>query len=58
MISDHDIKQLELKANDIRKDIIEMLVAAGFWHTAGPLCVGGVFLTLFFYIFYIFSHKN
>ncbi len=31
------LEELELKANDIREDIINMLVAAGSGHSAGPL---------------------
>ncbi|OGE14221.1 transketolase [Candidatus Daviesbacteria bacterium RIFCSPHIGHO2_12_FULL_37_11] len=57
MISDHDIKQLELKANDIRKDIIEMLVAAGSGHSAGPLGMADVFTALYFNILNIDPDK-
>lgn len=48
MISPHDIKQLELKANEIRQDIIKMLVAAGSGHSAGPLGMADVFTALYF----------
>lgn len=41
-------QQLELKANKIRQDIIEMLIAAGSGHTAGPLGMADVFATLYF----------
>ncbi len=44
------IKELELKANDIRKSIIEMLVLAGSGHSAGPLGMADVFTALFFHI--------
>ena len=37
-LSDEKIKDLEIKANEIRKNIIEMLLEAGSGHTAGPLC--------------------
>ncbi len=39
---------LQLKANDIRQDIIEMLVAAGSGHSAGPLGMADVFTALYF----------
>jgi transketolase len=41
-------KQLELKATKIRTDIIEMLIAAGSGHTAGPLGMADVFTALYF----------
>ena len=43
------IKELELQANEIRKSIIEMLVAAGSGHTAGPLGTADIFTYLYFY---------
>jgi len=43
-------KQLQLKANDIRQSIIEMLVEAGSGHSAGPLGMADVFTALFFEI--------
>lgn len=42
------IKDLELKANQIRQDIIEMLIAAGSGHSAGPLDMADIFTALFF----------
>ncbi len=50
MITDIKIKELEKKANDIRKSIIEMLVEAGSGHTAGPLGMADVFTLLYFHI--------
>lgn len=47
-LSDARIKELELKANDIRQTIIEMLIAAGSGHTAGPLDMADVFTLLYF----------
>ena len=41
-------KQIELKANTIRQDIIKMLLAAGSGHTAGPLGMADVFAALYF----------
>jgi len=44
------IPQLEQKANDIRKDIIEMLVEAKSGHSAGPLGLADIFTALYFNI--------
>jgi len=44
------IQDLQLKANDIRKDIIEMLLAAKSGHSAGPLDMADVFAALYFHI--------
>lgn len=44
------IKQLELKANQIREDIIKMLTTAGSGHSAGPLGMADVFTALYFEI--------
>jgi transketolase len=44
------IKEIELKANDIRKDIISMLLEAQSGHTAGPLGMADVFAALYFNI--------
>ena len=43
-----EVKALELKANQIRQSIIEMLVAAGSGHTAGPLGMADIFTLLYF----------
>ncbi len=42
------ITQLEQKANEVRKDIIGMLVAAGSGHSAGPLDLAEIVTTLYF----------
>jgi transketolase len=42
------IPQLEAQANQIRQDIIEMLVEAGSGHSAGPLGMADVFTALYF----------
>lgn len=42
------IEQLELIANDIREDIINMLVAAGSGHGGGPLGLADIFTALYF----------
>lgn len=41
---------LEQKANDIRISLIEMLVAAGSGHTAGPLGMADIFTAFYFHI--------
>lgn len=50
MLTDHKIKELKLKANEIRTSIIEMLVSAGSGHSAGPLGMADVFTALYFHI--------
>lgn len=47
-LSPADISTLERKANEIRESIIEMLVAAGSGHTAGPLDMADIFALLYF----------
>src|SRR5262245_38817735 len=42
------IKELELKANEIRQDIVKMLVSAKSGHSAGPLGMADVFTALYF----------
>src|SRR5688572_15350869 len=42
------VTNLDLKANDIRQSIIEMLVAAGSGHSAGPLGMADIFTALYF----------
>lgn len=44
------IKFLEHVANDIRISLIEMLVAAGSGHTAGPLGMADIFTAFYFHI--------
>lgn len=41
-------QQLALQANEIRESIIEMLLAAGSGHTAGPLGMADIFTALYF----------
>lgn len=41
-------EELELKANDIRQDIIKMLEHAGSGHSAGPLGLADIFTALYF----------
>lgn len=47
-ITSAEVKELELQANRIRQSIIEMLVAAGSGHTAGPLGMADIFTLLYF----------
>ncbi len=48
-LTDIKIKELEIKANDIRLSIIEMLLSAGSGHTAGPLGMTDIFTLLYFH---------
>jgi transketolase len=47
-LSDERINFLETKANEIREDIIKMLVEAGSGHSAGPLGMADIFAALYF----------
>ena len=49
-LTDEKVKKLELKANEIRKSIIEMLVEAGSGHTAGPLGMADIFTAMYFHV--------
>lgn len=49
-LHDDKLKELEEKANEIRKDLIEMLVEAGSGHSAGPLDMADVFTAMYFHI--------
>lgn len=44
----YSIQELEQKANEIRKDVIKMLVVAGSGHSAGPLGMADIFTALYF----------
>jgi transketolase len=48
-LTDKRVNELEAMANAIRESIIEMLVAAGSGHTAGPLGMADVFTILYFH---------
>lgn len=50
MITQEKLQELELKAEAIRETIIEMLVAAGSGHTAGPMDMADIFAAFYFYI--------
>lgn len=47
LLTDQQILSLERTANEIRQSVIEMLVAAGSGHTAGPLGMADVFTVLY-----------
>lgn len=47
-LSPHDSKNLELQANEIRQDIIKMLVEAKSGHSGGPLGLADIFTALYF----------
>lgn len=47
-------EDLEKKANDVRKDIIKMLLSAGSGHSAGPLGMADIFTAMYFNIM---NHK-
>src|SRR3989338_4229603 len=49
-ITEKKVKELEIKANLIRQTLIEMLVAAGSGHTAGPLGMADIFAAFYFHI--------
>ncbi len=44
------IDNLQEKANEVRQDIIQMLLEAGSGHSAGPLGMADVFTALYFHI--------
>jgi len=50
MLTQEKLQELELKAEAIRETIIEMLVAAGSGHTAGPMGMADIFAAFYFYI--------
>ena len=49
-LSNKKIEELKIKANEIRKNVIEMLVEAGSGHTAGPLGMADIFTLFYFHI--------
>jgi transketolase len=50
VINDIDIKELEIKAEEVRYSILNMLLHAGSGHTAGPLGMADIFVALYFKI--------
>ncbi len=53
-ISEQKIEELELKANEARELLIEMLTEAGSGHTAGPLGMADIFTAMYFHVL---NHK-
>jgi transketolase len=51
------LEELEIKANDIRQDIIRMLEEAGSGHSAGPLGLTDIFTALYFDVLKHDPHK-
>lgn len=49
-LTEEKLDFLKAKANNIRESIIEMLLAAGSGHTAGPLGMSDIFSALFFHV--------
>ena len=49
-LTEKEILHIEEKARDIRATIVEMLVAAGSGHTAGPLGMADIFAAFYFHI--------
>jgi transketolase len=49
MISEQKVKEVMVRAGEIRQTIIKMLVAAGSGHTAGPLGMADIFAALYFH---------
>lgn len=49
-LTDTEVKELEAKAAQVRATIVEMLVAAGSGHTAGPLGMADIFTALYFHV--------
>lgn len=49
-ITEREIWDITAKAEAIRETIIEMLVAAGSGHTAGPLGMADIFAALYFHV--------
>ena len=49
-ISENKIEELEIKANEARELVIEMLTEAGSGHTAGPMGMADIFTALYFHV--------
>ncbi len=48
----NNVKQLKLKANEIRQDVVRMLNAAGSGHPAGAIGLADVYAALYFNVLY------
>ncbi len=49
-ISEQKVEELEIKANEARELLIEMLTEAGSGHTAGPLGMADIFTAMYFHV--------
>ncbi len=49
-LTEKKLKELELMANRLREDVIEMVSAAGSGHIAGPLDMAEIFAAFYFHI--------
>ncbi|MDP4001677.1 MAG: transketolase [bacterium] len=49
-ISETKIEELEIKANEARELVIEMLTEAGSGHTAGPMGMADIFTAMYFHV--------
>ena len=49
-INDKKVEELEIKANEARELLIEMLTEAGSGHTAGPLGMADIFTAMYFHV--------
>jgi len=49
-IHDKKVRKLEKIANEMRQDLIKMLLRAGSGHTAGPLGLADIFSALYFHV--------
>ncbi len=49
-ISENKIEELEIKANEARELVIEMLTEAGSGHTAGPMGMADIFTAMYFHV--------
>lgn len=50
VLTEGKVKELELKAETVRETVIEMLMAAGSGHTAGPMGMADIFTAFYFNI--------
>lgn len=49
-LHDRKLAELEERANQMREDIVDMLVEAGSGHSAGPLGMADIFAALYFHV--------
>ena len=58
ILTEEKIKELKIKANEIRESIVDMLLEAGSGHTAGPLGMADIFTFLYFHAMRHDPHKS